>query len=240
MSRVVCHCQATGRGQSSQTRRGCGYTIGRRRVAVRVTAAGTPVVRAGRAMRFFRATPKLVTAEQPFGPETTTVKVLLARFNASPGLEAPRLLQAAAASGWDAARRDRLISETLREAQALGRLQDLAAIMRAVETAVDDAALGALGSLVSPAAASGTRMFLAKLGPERAQDLRRTVLKRGAWRLEATVPKEDQAIERLMAYFFVLHDVLLQAAITVALRPFMPSERFAELWSPFAQIWALA
>ena len=180
-------------------------------------------------MRFFRQNPDAVNEAHPFGRETESVLAFLRAVSAAPRERAPELL--AAASGWDTDERDRLVTLTLREARTAGRLQDAAAVMRATEVASDKAALGTMAALASPAAAAAIETFLRKLRPEESGRVRTMALKSYVSESQR-LPSPDDDVQKLMTYFFVVDYLIFQAALALALRPFMPQERFAALWSP--------
>lgn len=185
-------------------------------------------------MRFFRPNPDSVSESRPFGRETESVRAFLDAFSASPGETAPRLIAAAAGSGWDAAERDDLITRTLRDARTNGRLSEAAAVMRATEVAADRSALNAIAVLVNPAAATAIEAFLKKIGQVETQRLRTLTLASYVSGGRDEYTPRDKSIEQLMAYFVVLDYLLFQAAASIGLRPYMPPGRSAALWFPFA------
>ena len=182
-------------------------------------------------MRFFRQNPDAVNDSRPFGRETESVQAFLRAVSAAPQDRVPELL-AGAVAGWDTAERDRMVMLTLQEARTAGRLQDVRPVMDATEVASDRAALGAIAVLASPAAATAIELFLQKIGPEEAGRVRTMALR--SFVLDAPEqPSPDEGyVAKLMVYYFVVHYLIFQGALTLALRPFMPRERFAALWSP--------
>jgi hypothetical protein len=184
----------------------------------------------GFTVRFFRQNPDAVNASRPFGRETERVQAFLRAVSAAPRDRAPELL--AAAAGWDFAERDRMVTLTIHEARTAGRLQDAAAVGSASEVAADRTALGAISVLVNPAAATAIEVFLRKLGPAEAGRYRSEVLKNSASATPVELSPDEATMEKLMTYYIALQYVVFQAALTLALRPFMPPERFAALWSP--------
>ena len=181
-------------------------------------------------MRFFRQNPDAVNDSRPFGRETESVQAFLRAVSAAPQDRAPELL--AAAAGWDTVDRDRMVTVTLREARAAGRLQDAAAVMHATEVAADKVALGAIAVLANPAAATAIESFLGKIGWEEAGRVRTMALRSYVSDAPEQPSPDEGNVAKLMAYYFVVHYLIFQAALTLALRPFMPQERFAALWSP--------
>lgn len=181
-------------------------------------------------MRFFRQNPDAVNDSHPFGRETESVQAFLRAVSAAPQDRAPQLL--AAAAGWDTAERDRMVTLTLQEARTAGRLQDAAAVMHATEVASDKAALGAIAVLANPAAATAIESFLRKIGPEEAGRVRAMALKSYVSDAPEQLSPDEGNVAKLMAYYCVVDYLIFQAALTLALRPFMPQERFATLLSP--------
>lgn len=184
----------------------------------------------GSGVRFFRQNPDSVNDARPFGRETESVQAFLRAVSAAPKDRAPELLGVAA--GWDTAERNRMVTLTLQEARTAGRLQDATAVMRATEVASDKAALGTIAALASPAASTAIETFLRKLGPEEAGKVRTMALKSYVSEAPALPSPDEGDVAKLLAYFFVVDYLIFQAALTLAMRPFMPQERFAALWSP--------
>jgi hypothetical protein len=125
-----------------------------------------------------------------------------------------------------------MVTLTLQEARTAGRLEDAAAVMNATEVASDKAALGAIAVLANPAAATAIESFFRKLGPAEAGKCRTMLLTNYVSDAPVQLSPDEGNVEKLMAYYCVVQYLIFQAALTLALRPFMPQERFAALWSP--------
>ena len=105
-------------------------------------------------------------------------------------------------------------------------------MMNATEVASDKAALGAIAVLANPAAATAIESFFRKLGPAEAGKCRTMLLTNYVSDAPVQLSPDEGNVEKLMAYYCVVQYLIFQAALTLALRPFMPQERFAALWSP--------